>query len=96
MKKLLVITAATLVLTSTAANAWTTRGGHWVEGPYGVAPYSPAAPYAAPYVYGYAPPPPVVYGYDGPVYGGPVHGSGNPTGAVIGSIIGGLIGGAIR
>ena len=89
MKKMLAITAAALVLSSTAANAWTTRGGHWVEGPYGVAPYSPAAPYAAPYVY--APPPPVMYGYGGPVYVAPPTDAQVIAGAVLGiaQIIGG-------
>ena len=61
MKKLFMITAAALVLTSTAANAWTDRWGHWHEGPGFVAPYSPASPlhYGAPY--GYGPPPPAYY-----------------------------------
>ena len=66
MKKLLVISAAALVLTSTAANAWTDRFGHWHEGPGFVAPYSPASPLYYP-PYAYAPPPPAVYGYGGPV-----------------------------
>jgi hypothetical protein len=68
MKKLLAITAAVLVLTSSAANAWTDRFGHWYEGPpppltyhyqYGAAVprgyYPPPAYYPVPPVYYPAP-----------------------------------------
>ena len=70
MKKLLAITAAVLALASTPAAAWTTRGGHWIEGPRFVAPYSPASPlrYGPPLIY--APAyggPGLSYGYDAPV-----------------------------
>jgi hypothetical protein len=77
MKKLLTITAAALVLTSTAANAWTDRWGHWHEGPTLYGPINPGAvyaPYGAPPAYFYGPPPPAVYGYGGPAYGGPAYG----------------------
>ena len=77
MKKLFVISAAALVLTSTAANAWTDRWGHWHERPTLYGPINPgvvAAPYGYPPTFGapspgyfYGPPPPAVYGYGGPV-----------------------------
>jgi hypothetical protein len=64
MKKLLAITAAALVLTSTAANAWTDQYGRWQEGPAypGLVPHYAYNP--APY-YGHPIPPPYAYG---PVY----------------------------
>jgi hypothetical protein len=68
MKKLLAVTAAALVLSSTAASAWTDRFGHWHEGPTLYGPINPDAvyaPYGAPPAYGYGPP--AVYGYGGPV-----------------------------
>lgn len=50
MKRLL-ISAAVLVLTSTAALAWTDGAGHWVEGP---GPnYGPNFQYGVPVPYGY-------------------------------------------
>jgi len=86
MKKLLTLSATVLVLTNTAANAWTDRWGRWHEGPGFVAPYSPASPlYNPPYYY--VPPPPVYYG---PVYGGPVIVAPPPTDAqvIAGTILG--------
>jgi hypothetical protein len=68
MKKLLAVTAAALVLSSTSAFAWTDRFGHWHEGPQLYGPINPGAvyaPYGAPPAYGYGPP--AVYGYGGPV-----------------------------
>jgi len=61
MKKLLTMTAIALVLSSTAASAWTDRFGHWHEGPALYGPINPGAVYAP---YGV---PPAVYGYGAPV-----------------------------
>jgi hypothetical protein len=60
MKKLL-LASVLAVASTTAANAWTSRSGHWHEGPLG-AVYAPVAP-----AYVYGPPPPAIYGYGGPV-----------------------------
>ena len=88
--KLLATIAATLVLTSSAANAWTDRWGHWHEGPqlYGPVP-GMVSPYGGPaYVYGPPPPPP------GCCYGpGPVVVVPPPTDAqVIAGTIMGIVG----
>ena len=55
MKKLL-LASALAIASTTAANAWTDRFGHWHDGPY---------PGLQPYYYG--PPPVTVYPYGGPV-----------------------------
>jgi hypothetical protein len=65
MKKLLAVTAAALVLSSTAASAWTDRFGHWHEGPQFIGPVNPGAvyaPYGVPPAYVHGPPPPAIYG----------------------------------
>jgi hypothetical protein len=69
MKKLLLATALAIAST-TAANAWTDRAGHWHEGPTLYGPINPGAvyaPYGVPPAYGYGAPPPVAYGYGAPV-----------------------------
>jgi hypothetical protein len=90
MKKLLTISAAVLVLTSSAANAWTDRWGHWHEGPQLYGPigsqngYYLGPPPPAPGYYG-AP-----YGYGAPIYGAPVVVLPPPTDAevVAGTVLG--------
>jgi hypothetical protein len=93
MKKLLMITAAALVLTSTAANAWTDQFGHWQEGPAypGLVPHYS---YNPPPYYGHPLPPPYAYGppvgYGEPIYGPPVVVAPPPTDAqvIAGTVLG--------
>ena len=93
MKKLLAITAAVLVLTSSAANAWTDQFGRWQEGPAypGLVPHYA---YNPPPYYGHPLPPPYSYGppvaYGAPIYGAPVVVVPPPTDAqvIAGTILG--------
>jgi hypothetical protein len=93
MKKLLAITAAVLVFTSSAANAWTDQFGHWQEGPAypGLVPHYA---YNPPPYYGHPLPPPYAYGapyaYGPPIYGAPVVVVPPPTDAqvIAGTVLG--------
>jgi hypothetical protein len=59
MKKLL-LASVLAIASTTAANAWTSRSGHWHEGPQFYGPINPGTVYAP---YGVPP----AYGYGGPV-----------------------------
>jgi len=95
--KLLATTAVALVLTSSAAFAWTDRAGHWHEGPQLYGPINRGAlvaPYGPPPAYFYGPPPPVAYGpppmaygYP-PVYGPPAYYPPSDAQVIAGTIMG--------
>jgi hypothetical protein len=78
MKKLLAMTATALMLSSSAASAWTDRFGHWHEGPQLYSPINPGAVYAP---YGVPP----AYGYGAPVVVAP---SPTDTQVIAGTILG--------
>jgi hypothetical protein len=61
MKKLL-LASVLAIASTTAANAWTSRSGHWHEGPTLYGPINPGAVYAP-----YGVPPAYGYGYGAPV-----------------------------
>jgi hypothetical protein len=93
MKKLL-LASALAIASTTAANAWTDRFGHWQEGPYYPGMVPPSYSYNPPPWYGHPLPPPYAYAppyaYGAPIYGPPVVVAPPPTDAqvIAGTILG--------